>query len=165
MTDFKELFNQARYGTYNSCYELRLTTHIYDIADMFEAADIIRRDKWTAEAIERIEEGLQILKDYRVALAERYAEIETAATIPVIRLRRYKGYYSDNKVYYYLEQITRYVDQPDKDKGTSYTDRIDESTKYPGTERKQALNDFEAYKKAHPGIIAELDIEKARWER
>lgn len=36
---------------------------------------------------------------------------------------------------------------------------------YPGTGRSQAIKDFEAYQKSHPGIIAVKDIEKGKWER
>ena len=36
---------------------------------------------------------------------------------------------------------------------------------YPGTGRSQALKDFAAYQKSHPGIIAVKDIEKGKWER
>ncbi len=39
-----------------------------------------------------------------------------------------------------------------------------ERTTYPGTMRSQALKDYAAYVKAHPGIIAEKDIEKSKWE-
>lgn len=36
---------------------------------------------------------------------------------------------------------------------------------YPGTDRRQSMKDFEAYKKSHPGIEAVLEIEKAHWEK
>lgn len=165
MTDFNELFNKAKYGSYNSSYELRLTTNIYDPAGIMEADRLAQYDKWTEEAIERVEEGLQILKDYRAAIAQRYSEIETAATIPVIRLRRQRDFWKEHKVFYHLEEITRYVDTPNPKAGKSYTDRVDRCTTYAGSDRRQALKDFEAYKKTHPGITAELDIEKSKWER
>lgn len=154
-----------RYGSYadNAQYTHHVTYH--DPRTLYEAAQIAHYDKWTAEKILDLEKEIASLKEYRAALAERYSELLTAATVPVIKLKRHKDSYT-NKVFYYLEEITRYLDEPDNRSyvKTPYTDRIDNSTKYEGKARREALQAFEAYKKAHPGIIAILDIEKARWE-
>lgn len=40
-----------------------------------------------------------------------------------------------------------------------------ERTTYPGTARSQAIKDYNAYVKSHPGILAYLEIEKSQWER
>lgn len=40
-----------------------------------------------------------------------------------------------------------------------------ESTKYTGTERAQAIKDYRAALKAHPGVACEMDIAKGKWER
>lgn len=64
----------------------------------------------------------------------------------------------NTKSKYYLE-IKKVYDVPGIDPET-----ID-STVYPGAGRSQAIKDFEAYQKSHPGIIAVKDIEKGKWER
>lgn len=51
------------------------------------------------------------------------------------------------------------------DFAANYVQASNKRKTYPGTERRQALKDFAAYQKSHPGIIAVKDIEKARWER
>ena len=122
-------------------------------------------DSMAAEDINDLLREIELLKSYRAAIVERYSELLTAATVPVISLRRHKDSYT-NKVFYYLEQITRYLDEPSRHGSvkTTYTDHVDNTTTYEGKARREAIQAFEAYKKAHPGIIAILDIEKARWE-
>lgn len=136
-----------------------------DPRTIYEPDRLKMYDKWSADNIERLTVELALLKDYRAAIVERFGELLTAATVPVIRLKRHKDSYT-NKVFYYLEEITRYLDEPNTQNRvkTPYTDRIDNSTKYEGKARREALQAFEAYKKAHPGIIAILDIERASWE-
>lgn len=45
--------------------------------------------------------------------------------------------------------------------------RLVEETReaYSGADRRKAINDFNAHVKAHPGIIAEQDIQKRPWEK
>ena len=118
---------------------------------------IVDYDKSAAETIEECRKAIETLTAYRIALAERYNEIATTPTVPVVKLTREHGYYRDTKVYYYLRTYSRNVNTG-KEIETS-------STAYNGTERHQAIKDFESYIKAHPGIIAEKNIEKSRWEK
>lgn len=165
MTDFKELFKHARYGSYSESYEKVFRVHIVDPETILETKRIKMYDDWAADHIKDLENTLTILKDYRQVLASRYSEMQTAATIPVIRLRRQRDYWKDHKVFYYLEEIQRYIDQPNLKEGTAYTDNVINSIKYAGSERRDAIKAFNDYKKAHPGIEAILDIEKSKWER
>ena len=130
--------------------------HYYDPDNMETASDILRRDKWTLDHIKDLEREIDLLKEYRLLLAERYNYLESAATAPVIMLKREKSYY-ENKVYYYLIESKRILD-------TGKDIQVN-STKYPGSERRQAIADYNAYIKGHPGIIAIKDIEKGKWER
>jgi hypothetical protein len=167
MTDtLKDVFKRNR-----ECYSSDSVTHTIrafyvDPQSVHEPERLKNYDSMAAEDINDLLSEIELLKQYRAAIVERFGELATAATVPVIRLRRRKDSYT-NKVFYYLEEITRYLDEPNTQSRvkTPYTDRIDNSTKYEGKARRDAIQAFEAYKKAHPGIIAELDINKASWER
>lgn len=113
-------------------------------------------DKWANDDIKRLEEQIELLKIYRLGLAEQYNFLTTASTFPVVELKREKSYY-ENKVYYYLITYDALIDT---DQQTNY-----KSVKYSGKERKQAIEAYEEYKKAHPGIKAILNIEKGQWEK
>ena len=165
MTDFIELFKHAKYGSYSDTYDKGLRVHIYDPGRIFEEKQLKLYDEWAEKDIKDLEEMLVILKDYRQVLAGRFSELATSATIPVIRLHRQRDFWKDHKVFYYLQEITRYLDSPDQKNGTSYTDVVINTTKYAGSDRRDAIKAFNDYKKAHPGIEAILDIEKSRWER
>ena len=113
-------------------------------------------DKHAAYMIEELQHKIDQLKAYRLFLADRYGFLETAPSVPVVRLTR-KRDYSSSKVHYYLCTYRRFVD--------SETEVEESRREYPGTERNNAIKDFHAYTKAHPGIISEMDIQKGRWEK
>jgi hypothetical protein len=112
-------------------------------------------DRNAAHLMEDIKKLLPQLEAYRVALAERYAHLVTAPATPFVRLERHKGY-SSKLVTYDLICGKTYLD--------SGKEIIDSRQTFPGKERRKALEAFEAYVKSHPGIDAEMLIEKARWE-
>lgn len=101
---------------------------------------------------------IETMEAYQSLIYDRVQALTVAPYHMEVHLRRERRYYNDNKVFYYLEVIKVY-DTPGIEPETI------ERTTYPGTERRQALKDFAAYQKSHPGIIAVKDIEKARWER
>lgn len=102
-----------------------------------------------------MEEALEALRGYRQALAERYAVLATMPYTIRLDLKRDKGWY-DKRVTYTLRLVRVYEDGHED---------TEQETKYPGTERRQALADFEAEKKKRPGITAVLDIAKKSWEK
>ena len=106
--------------------------------------------------IEELSHKINQLTAYRLSLTERYNFLETALTVPVVRLIRERDYYN-KKVHYYLCTLRRFDD--------SGIDVEESRRQYPGIERNNAICDFRAYVKAHPGIIAEMDIEKQRGEK
>lgn len=117
--------------------------------------EIADSDKKAAATIEECQKAIETLTAYRIALAERYNELATAPTVPVVKLIREKRY--QHNVKYYIRFCSRNLDTG-KD--------IETDVKvYEGSERHQAIKDFEAYVKEHPGIIAEKNIEKSKWER
>ncbi len=149
-----ELFQ--RYGHPSQEADFRINGYFRKAESLNKSADVQRADERTVQVIGELKHKIDQLKAYRLSLAERYNYLETAPTVPVVRLIREKDYYS-KKVHYYLCTLRRFIDSDTE---------IEESRRvYPGTERVNAINDFHAYVKAHPGIIAEMDIEKKRWER
>lgn len=153
-TLLSELFQ--RYGSPSDEAQFQINGYFQKAESINRPADVQREDERAVRLICEMQFKIDQLNAYRLSLAERYNFLATAPTVPVVRLIRERNYYS-NKVFYYLCTFRRFVDS-----GTE----IEESRRtYPGTERFTAIKDFHAYAKAHPGIIAEMDIEKGRWEK
>lgn len=116
--------------------------------------DIARKDADIARQIERMERLIDDLRDYRVALAQRYAELETMPYMRVLTLKRdpiYKG-----RITYWVT-ITRELADGTK------TDEMREQ--FPGQERAKAFARFAALQKQYPGIASVKDIARRSWER
>ena len=96
------------------------------------------------------------MEAYQSLIYDRVQELTVAPYHMELHLTRHKRY--DNKVHYYLE-VKKVYDAPGIKPETI------ERTTYPGTDRHKALQDFAAYQKSHPGIIANKDIAKGKWER
>ena len=145
----------SRYGHNRNEAEIRVVNYYVRPDSIDELDRIAYYDKCAAEQIKHLESLLVTLKELRQEYAARYALLASSPTVPVVRLTREKRY--DGKVFYYLSHFRRYVDSG-KEIRTG-------STTYPGTDRHKAIGDYKAYVKAHPGIIAEMSIEKGRWEK
>lgn len=148
LTRIRELFNHR--GEYSRVHNIHLVS-----PDQLDTPDrITQHDRWTADYIARLTEELDNLRAYRLALADRYNELSTMPYTLQLTCKRRKQY-SDNKVIYTIKLTRVYKD------GTK-TDELTET--YPGTERRKALARYAELQKTHPGIAAEMDIEKSRWE-
>lgn len=149
-----ELFQ--RYGSPSDEAQFQINGYFRKAESINEPAYVQREDESAARLIGELQYKIDQLNAYRLSLAERYNFLATAPTVPIVRLLRERDYYG-KKVYYYLCILHRFVDSGIE---------VEESRrKYSGTERSSAIKDFRAYEKAHPGIIAEMDIEKRRWEK
>ena len=113
------------------------------------------KDSYVQEDISRLEEALAILKQYRLELMERYRYLSETPPSTELVLRRERSY-RDSHVTYKLILHKLYPD------GTEHTEQI---SSHPGKERKQAISEYNAYCKAHPGLPHRMDIEKAKWEK
>ena len=116
--------------------------------------DIARKDADISRQIERMERLIDDLRDYRVALAQRYSELETMPYTRVLTLKRdpsYKGRIT------YLVTITRRMSD-----GTE-TDELREQ--FPGQDRAKAFARFAALQKQYPGISSVKDVARRSWER
>lgn len=138
--------------------ELNETRHIYlpDPRTLNTMDRLTYQGAQAARYASEFRAMIETMESYQSLIYDRVQELTTAPYHTEIHLRREKWY--DNKVKYYLE-VKKVYDVPGIDPETI------ESTVYPGTERRQAIKDFEDYQKSHPGIIAIKDIEKGKWER
>lgn len=139
--------------------EINSTIHLYfPSPQSLDTMDRISyQGNYARQKIAEFETLIETLRSYDLLLYERAQTIATAPYHMEIRLTREKRYYQ-NKVFYYLKLYKVFEDENIK------PEQI-ESTTYPGTERRKAIADFEAYKKSHAGIVAVMDIEKSKWER
>lgn len=145
----------TRYGSQSKDAEIRISDFLIRPDALDELDRVQYYDKSAAETIKRLQYHIELLTAYRLSLAERYNYLATSPTIPVVRLKRHRNY--DGKVFYYLQTFRRNINDS--------REVMEESKKYTGTERHRAIADYKAYLKSHPGIIAEMDIAKSKWER
>ena len=150
--EWKELFKRSWRGDEA---EVKVYDHLRLPDKLTDLDGVTLYDRSAARAIKEMEEYLEALKGYRQALAERYAALASMPYTLRLDLVRRKGW-SDKKVTYTLSLVRVYQDGHEQD---------EERTVYPGTERREAIKEFEALKKSRPGIACNVDIEKRGWER
>lgn len=123
--------------------------------DVLTADRIANYDKSAARTIAECRQLIDQLTEYRQALAERYAQLATAAYRDRLELRRDPGY-RGKPVIYSVQIVRTYED------GTTETPL---SETYTGTERRKAFARFAELKRQRPGIDAVQDTDRRAWER
>lgn len=123
--------------------------------DALTADRIANYDKSAARTIAECRQLIDQLTEYRQALAERYAQLATAAYRDRLELRRDPGY-RGKPVIYSVQIVRTYED------GTTETPL---SETYTGTDRRKAFARFAALQKERPGIETIQDTDRRAWER
>ena len=124
----------------------------------FDSLDRVKYyDESAARDEKELENCLRAIKTYRRFLAEVYNKLATAPQAPGVKLIRRRDCWKGNKVFYDLITYTKYIDSGNEVETSRKT--------YNGTERRQAIDDFKAYCKNHPGIESVMDIAKSKWEK
>ena len=123
-------------------------------ARITDADELRRRDKDLVRRIAELEDLAARLKVVRLAYAERYNELYSTQSYPVVSLKRQKKY--GGNVYYYFSTFRRYENGQETERATKT---------FAGSERAAAIQHYKTYVKNHPGIIAELDMQKGKWEK
>lgn len=138
--------------------EENLTRYIYvQNPDALETVSACQfQDQRLARYISELEATLETLRSLRAQNFSRMQYLYSLTWSPVVELSREKRY--DGKVKYYLT-VSRIYSDP-----SVPPEQISCQT-YPGAQRHQAIADFKAYVKSHPGILHEMHIEKSKWER
>ena len=149
---YQSFFSEYGRPYLESNEEIRIWLLHPDALDTLE--DVVRYDKSAAEYIARLESCVDILKYYRQELCKQYNKLATAASAPGIKLLRE---HSCGKIKYRITWYTHYID--------TGKDVKNEYKVFSGRERHIAIKQYREYVKAHPGIIATMDIEKPKWER
>lgn len=143
-----------RYGVEQESGEIRPCIHIQAPHKLATPEEVARRDGYAAQDIEMLETIIENLRDYRKALAARYAELETMPYTRLLKLERcthWKGHIE------YVVTITRTY--PDK------TEVKELREVFPGKERKKAFTRTNELLKQFPGIPYMQDTEKRSWEK
>lgn len=148
----KETINNLfrRFGSPSDDASIEIREYLIKPDKIAELNRIREYDKSAAETISKLEKTIEKLKIYRIALQKQYAAIELAPKKEVIKLTRRQDYRT-KKVFYYLTEY-------EKNMNTG-AEVMKSNKKYPGTERKQAIADFEQYIKEHKYCIYEKNIE------
>ena len=143
-----------QYGSEADSAEQRIYIYAEAPKRLKTTREVSHRDKTAAADIMRLEKLIDDLKDYRQALAARYAQLETMTYKERLELERYPHW--SGGISYYVRIVRTYED------GTS--ENVLSET-YSGKERRKSLDRFEELKKQRPGIEAIKDIERRSWER
>ena len=148
---YEKLF--TRFGSPSNEAEIRINGYLVR-PDKLTQDRVKVYDESAARIIERCEEVIAALKEYRQALAARYAELDAAPYSLRLELER-KPSYSGSGVLYYVRIVRSYQD------GTEVQELAET---YQGKQRREALARFEELKKQRPGIETVKDIERRSWE-
>lgn len=147
--EWKEIFRRGREA------EIRVSGYFQHPDKLTTPERVAYYDRSAAGTIQRMEEYIEALRGYRQALAARYAALASMPYGYRLDLIRRRGWY-DKRVTYAVSLVREYQDGHEE---------AEESTTYPGTQRREAIKAFEALKKSRPGIACNVDIEKRPWER
>ena len=145
----------TKYGNPSTESDERIYIYLTHPEAINRLTEVIRYDEKAIDYIADLERKIEQLKAYRLSLSERYNYLASAPQQPVVRLKRVKSY--SGKVFYHLNTYTKNLLDGNEVETSS--------TKYTGQERSKAINDYKSYVKSHPGILAEMQIEKPKWER
>lgn len=149
---YEELFTQYGHRSDDGRVNIRGYFGRPEKQDKLES--VIYQDQTAARLIRECLETVELLKEYRQALAVRYGQLETMPYTEGLSLTRRKSYRGPVTFTVRLER--RYSD------GTTVNIFTEA---FSGKERKQAIEKFNAMKSERPGIAASVDLDKASWEK
>lgn len=151
-TTYKDFY--SRYGLETNEYKHELYLYGRRPSAIYALDELQREDERSANMIADLESMVDCLKQHRQAIAARYQELATSPTVPAVELKRTNDSYRG--IQYTLTECRQYLDGH----------RVEVTRQvFPGKERSKAIAAYKAIVKSHPGIIAEMDIAKGRWER
>lgn len=148
---YHDLLNQ--YGHEQPQAETRVYIFVQAPQKLTTPDEVAYRDKTAAQDIKRLEKLIDDLKDYRRALAARYAELETLPYTYLLKLERvphWKGHIE------YVITLTKTLSD-----GTKTQDLREV---FPGKERQKAFARAAELRHQRPGIPYEEDIARRPWE-
>lgn len=135
--------------------DLRLSCYLSRPETQQTEKGIDRMDERAARMIAECQSTIEKLKEYRQALAARYAQLATMPYKLRLELHRHPSWYGRG-ITYELLLVKRYED------GTEVNELIET---YPGKERRTALQKFDDMQRQRPGIEVIRDTDKKSWEK
>lgn len=148
---YHDLLNQ--YGHEQPQAETRVYIFTQTPQKLTTPEEVAYRDRTAAQDIKRLEKLVDDLKDYRRALAARYAELETLPYTYLLKLERvphWKGHIE------YVITLTKTLSD-----GTKTQDLREV---FPGKDRRKAFARAAELRRQRPGIPYEEDIARRAWE-
>lgn len=148
---YHDLLNQ--YGREQPQAETRVYIFAQAPQKLTTPDEVAYRDRTAAQDIKRLEKLVDDLKDYRRALAARYAELETLPYTYLLKLERvphWKGHIE------YVITLTKTLSD-----GTKTQDLREV---FPGKDRRKAFARAAELRRQRPGIPYEEDIARRAWE-
>ena len=148
---YHDLMNQ--YGHEQPQAETRVYIFAQAPQNLTTPDEVAYRDRTAAQDIKRLEKLVDNLKDYRRALAARYAELETMPYTYLLKLERvphWKGHIE------YVITLTKTLSD-----GTKTQDLREV---FPGKDRRKAFARAAELRRQRPGIPYEEDIARRAWE-
>ena len=148
---YHDLLNQ--YGHERPQAETRVYIFAQAPQKLTMPEEVAYRDRIAAQDIKRLEKLVEDLKDYRRALASRYAELETLPYTYLLKLERvphWKGHIE------YVITLTKTLSD-----GTKTQDLREV---FPGKDRRKAFARAAELRRQRPGIPYEEDIARRPWE-
>ena len=148
---YHDLLNQ--YGHERPQAETRVYIFAQAPQKLTRPEEVAYRDRTAAQDIKRLEKLVDDLKDYRRALASRYAELETLPYTYLLKLERvphWKGHIE------YVITLTKTLSD-----GTKTQDLREV---FPGKDRRKAFARAAELRRQRPGIPYEEDIARRPWE-
>ena len=141
-------------NTYHATYaEVRPWIFFYKADKLTDEHDIKNADETAEREIAELQSLIDDLKEYRQALAARYAQLQTMTYSERLEIRRFPANWDG--VHYEVLIVARFEDG---------TERQTFFRSFPGKERHKALALFEEMRKQRPGIETVKDIAKKSWE-
>ena len=139
------------------CEQLQAETRVYIFTQapqkLTTPDEVAYKDRTAAQDIKRLEKLIDDLKDYRRALAARYAELGTLPYTYLLKLERvphWKGHIE------YVITLTKTLSD-----GTKTQDLREV---FPGKDRRKAFARAAELRRQRPGIPYEEDITRRPWE-
>lgn len=142
-----------------TCYragDRRCYAYLTDPAKLDTVERCQMYDQTAARYLEELEAEIEAMKQYRQEVFSRMRLLYSAPSQLKITLTRERRYQAN--VYYILAYWREYI-------GEDIPPKLEQSTRYEGRQRQQAIADYKAAVKAHPGVACEMDITRKPWEK
>lgn len=140
---------------YRTDAELGARVYVLHPKSMKTMKDIQDAEASALKGIQRLQDAIKEIEEYRMMLYERVQVLQTASYKRILKLVRDPSY--NGKKYYNVSIV--------KDFGGDIGEVRELYERFMGTERSAAFKRFAELKKQYPGIEVMQDTDKRKWEK